>query len=526
MSVKNLGLVVVCHQPYIRKTVADGEIPRPENDIFFTSVSKTYLPLVELLHKIEEQNIRAKFSVVLTPTVCAMLDDRLLQEQYVAWLDRQIALGESEMLRLKNQSGLLSNAAEILAETKKNRTDFFEKYNCSLLREFAHFNSAGIIEIIGSTGTYAFLPHYSDMTEVLNAQVETGILSHKKYFGSAPDGLWLPYMGFAPGIERVLRSYGINYTLLDSSSFLFAENSPSAGIFAPVRSWNSLVYFARDSKASLLIEDGESGYFRNSVYKNCEKDIGFELPSNDLKAFLPETSPRSQTLFRYWANGADGNAVYDREKALEKARFDAKNFLKCENEKLEKASVALGGTATVMCTVDADFLGKVWDEGMTFFETLLTENTDSNFILPCELLGNQFHLERMQPYPSAASGTGYGEDLLDSSNSWMLRYNRKMCERMVDLAGRFPAETGLKERLLNLGAKELMIAQSAELAKMLHEGIMSEFAKESFSAGVFAFTTVFDSLGTNLVSTEWLTKLEKEHTLFPWMNYKIFAKKI
>ena len=53
---------------------------------------------------------------------------------------------------------------------------------------------------------------------------------------------------------------------------------------------------------------------------------------------------------------------------------------------------------------------------------------------------------------------------------------------------------------------------------------MSDFAKESFDSYVLSFTTVFDSLGSNIVSTEWLTKLEKKHDIFPWMNYKIFAK--
>lgn len=71
-----------------------------------------------------------------------------------------------------------------------------------------------------------------------------------------------------------------------------------------------------------------------------------------------------------------------------------------------------------------------------------------------------------------------------------------------------------------------MIAQSAELSKMLHDGELPDFAKKCFSSAVLNFTTVFDSLGTNLVSTDWLTKLEKEHNLFPWMNYRIFSRKI
>ena len=115
---------------------------------------------------------------------------------------------------------------------------------------------------------------------------------------------------------------------------------------------------------------------------------------------------------------------------------------------------------------------------------------------------------------------------LDSSNSWMMLYVRKATERMMDLAERFPDDTGLKARLLNLGGRELFIAQSSEWAGMIQEGNNADYAKSIFKKCIISFTMVFDSLGTNTVSTEWLTKLEKKHAIFPWMNYRIFSKKV
>ena len=106
-----------------------------------------------------------------------------------------------------------------------------------------------------------------------------------------------------------------------------------------------------------------------------------------------------------------------------------------------------------------------------------------------------------------------------------MRYVRKASERMIDLADRFPTDTGLKNRLLNIGATELLLAQSSTLAKMIEEDEFAEYAEERFKLSIAAFTAVFDSLGSNTVSTEWLTNLEAEHPLFPWMNYRIFSKK-
>ena len=107
----------------------------------------------------------------------------------------------------------------------------------------------------------------------------------------------------------------------------------------------------------------------------------------------------------------------------------------------------------------------------------------------------------------------------------MMRYVRKCSERLIDLAGRFPSDTGLKTRLLNLGAKELMLAQSSNLAKMINRSELPQFAEKRFKESIAAFTSVFDSLGSNTVSTEWLTNLEARDSIFPWMNYRIFTKK-
>ena len=70
-----------------------------------------------------------------------------------------------------------------------------------------------------------------------------------------------------------------------------------------------------------------------------------------------------------------------------------------------------------------------------------------------------------------------------------------------------------------------MIAQSGEWAKMIHDGDFPEYAEKRFREAIKSFMIVFDALGSNTVSTEWLTKLEKEHVIFPWMNFRLFSPK-
>ena len=164
---------------------------------------------------------------------------------------------------------------------------------------------------------------------------------------------------------------------------------------------------------------------------------------------------------------------------------------------------------------------------MSFLEYVFRYARDEalNMASPNQMLSHQFELEKINPYYSSGIGAGYGECLLSSKNCWMMRYIRKACERMIDLADRFPNDTGLKTRLLNLGAKELLIAQSMNRPRMIDDANLPEFAIKRFKESILAFTEVFDSLGSNTVSTEWLTSLEAKDSVFNWMNYRIFSKK-
>lgn len=523
MSTKSLLFVLTCHQGYIRH-VADEEKYAAENDLLFSSISGCYLPLLRMLRRLAADGVPCRLSLVISPVVCSLLGDPVVQQQYIEWLDRHIALGKQEYDRCGTDESLLADA--LLGRYQADRRDFVETYGQNLLREFARLAKQGVVELLATAGTYAFLPHYADMTEILNAQVETGLYAHRHFFGSRPDGFWLPYMGYAPGVEKVLRAYGFSYTFVDTHALLFGESQASDGIFSPVRCPNFLTLLARDTTTpDDLI--GAAGFARNGCYRDVNRDIGYELDSSMLGPFMPAGTARHATGFRYRARSG---ALYDAAQAQTQVRADAELFVARKTAKLLEAERLLGGRdVSLVCVLPLDEICPVWEEGIDFLEaavrTAVAEVSGLRVCGGSQVLEKPASLQKLRPFPSAATGAGYGEDLLDSTNGWMLRYTRKMCERMVDLAGRFPAETGLKARLLNLAARELMIAQGAEWAKMLHDGQNPDYVREHFTASIRAFITVFDSLGSNTVSTGWLTQLEREHTLFSWMNYRIFSRK-
>lgn len=527
---KNLVLVIKANQDYIRHSKKEFVDVEPELNSLFESVSDIYIPFLNLFENLEKDGVKAKVGFVFPPVLCAMLENTEIQDMYVTWLKNRNLLGKSELKRCSDDSKVTELIKNQIEKNEKLEKDFVEKYNRNLVKAFADYHKKGYVELIATTGTDIYIPHYSDIPEVVSAQIETGLQSYRKCFDEFPDGFWLPDLGYIDGVEKIIRSYGYLYTILDSRSVLLSDKIPSTGIFYPSRTENSLAVFANDPYLDDEIYS-EDGFINNFVYRNENRDVGYELPMKQLDPVMHEGEGRFSTGFRYWNRcfNNNTNSIYDIQKAHEQAKEDAHKFLENKADLLSKAEELLPKTNFVQltCTFDASKLHQNWAECIVWFEEILrsADKYSINITSNNAMLDKQFSYEKVKPYYSSHEGTGYGENLLSSKNCWMMRYIRKACERMVDLADRFPNDTGLKTRLLNLGAKELMIAQSSGLLKMIEDDEFPEYAENRFKESINAFTAVFDSLGSNTVSTEWLTTLEIYDDIFPWMNYRIFSKK-
>lgn len=536
MGNKRLVFVLNATQEYIRHTGEDAEKYAAVSSYLFDAISETYIPLLRMLSNLEKDGVNFKLSLVLTPVLCTLLDDKVIQEQYLSWLDKKIEFGKKEIQRTAGNPSIQAVCKRTFEQYQSDK-DFYEECKGRLVKKFYEFRKKGLVEFIATCGTDIFMPFYNDMEEVMSAQVEAGILSYRSFFGDVPDGFWLPELGYYEGVEKILKAYGMNYTILDSRSFLFSKIEPKNGLFSPARFTNALVCFGRDYDSDTEIF-GEDGYCHDVAYKNLARDVGFILEPEKLDPFITKGTVRYALGYSYWnktlideseaGNADDGENIYDFAVAEKRCEEHAKQFVQAKLEKLNKAQALIPDEdVSVVVTIDANRLRENWNEGILWLEKVLREAAASGIETetPKALIGNPFKLQRIAPYYGSACNAGYAEELLSSKNNWMLRYARKASERMVDLAERFPSETGLKARLLNLGVKELMFAESSGWAKMLDGEKSPEYAEMRFKQSINDFTAVFDALGSNTVSTEWLTNLESAHQIFPWMNYRIFCRK-
>lgn len=528
MAKKSLIITILLHKGYFKTPdlEKDGIV---EKELLFSAITETYIPLLNLFEKLDEDSVPFKLAMVISPTLCSQLADFDIQARYVKWLEKQIALGEREISTFDSSNPRRQQAEKNLAFFKKTYDDYVNVYKFDLISAFRYYADRGTIELLATAGTFAFLPHYTEFSEAINAQVEAGLYSHKQFFGLVPDGFWLPAMGYAEGIDKIIKDYGFTYTVFDTHGLLFANPLPNKGIFSPVKCPSGLLGFARDFSIDEKV-CGSQGFVNTDVYRNQNRDLAFEADISEIPEVLTTDGKRISSGFKYWKNASkDNNDWYDSDAAEEIVKTQAQSFVKDCQEKLNSAEKFLETSdLSITYTFDGQLFGQRWFEGLSWLEQVIRQvatNQDLELSLFSLCTKDKNSVQEVKPFMSSCAGTGYGEIFLDTPNSWMLRYSHKACERMVYLVERFPDDTGLKARVLNMAAKEVLLSQSIDWPKMLYEKNYPEYSEAQFKKNILSFTTVYDSLGANTISTEWLTNLEQEHSLFPWINYHIFSKK-
>jgi 1,4-alpha-glucan branching enzyme len=275
---------------------------------------------------------------------------------------------------------------------------------------------------------------------------------------------------------------------------------------------------------------GENGDPCDPLYRDAHADAGYELPAYAIHPFLGEAGSRTRTGYAYWAQGSGEKQRDDPAQALEQVRRHARSFLDARIVRLNRASVLMDQSAFSLCVYNADTFGRFWYEGPQFIETLFREGAarqEVQFMNPGEYLfkQDQASIQTMSPEFSSWGSNGYGEMWLDASNDWMYPHSIRALERMIELAERFPNDSGLKERALNQAAREILLVQAADWPRMLYKQESVEYARHQIEDALCNFTTIYESLGSNYISTEWLTNLERRHTVFPAINYRIFRRK-
>jgi 1,4-alpha-glucan branching enzyme len=503
------SLVIKAHIPW-----------KPYNEErLFESIYDSFLPLFEVFDRLEADHIPFQLGVSFSPVLCFLLSDRDILKRFDVWLNKRINFLKQELNRTDNTP---ENAlAQIYyEEAVDKKLLWIGRYERNLLKTLEYYQKKGSVELLMTAATHAFLPFYVYYPEAVQAQIETAIGTFRRFFGKYPLGFLLPEIAWDPDMDRFLRTYNFGYTIVDAHAFTLGKPVASRGVFYPIKTRSSVLVMARDANAQVSL------YSDADCYRDNSRDVVYELPKEIIKPFFG--SKRTATGCKYYARD---KSLYDPNLAAMEASNQARTFLNVQSERLHAARRYMPEAPLSLCVCDADDLGRSWREGYRFIESLFREINASEdggvrLLTPGTYLFDQEvdRFETIMPSFSSAGLNGYAEIWLDSSNDWMYKHMVQAVQRMTELAERFPNESGIKERSLNQAAREILIAQDSTWPQMLYNKKYAEYAGKQIKGCLQNFTTIYESLGSGHISTEWLTHVEHDHRVFPNINYRVFRK--
>ncbi len=525
-----LVLLLHAHLPFVRHPEEESIL---EEIWLFEAISETYLPLLRVLGRLEMDEVPCRLALSMSPTLTAMLQDALLQERYLAYCDRLIDLAVHELDRTRDNSQLHAMAQRYHELHRANRRDFVETYDRDITRGFDYHQKRGRIEVLATAATHAYLPLYMQYPSAVHTQIQVGVDSHVRVFGTVPRGFWLPECGYTPGLEQYLGEHGIRYTVVATHGLVFAGERPDAGVYAPMACPNGLAVFGRDHASSNAVWSADDGYPSDISYRDFYRDIGHDLPLSYIGPYLPGGRIRMNTGFKYHAvtGKTDQKLPYDPEAATRKVREHAENFVYNQTKRVHRLGQLMRTGRRIPPVItspfDAELFGHWWYEGLQWLEAVVrrvAESDDLTLVTPTDYLKE--HPEHQVGSPSFSSwGTkGYSEVWLDGSNDWIYPHVHKAIERMEELVGRFPNEDGLKRRALNQAMREVLLSQSSDWPFIMRAGTAAPYAVRRVKDHVGNVAHVYEALSRGAIGTEWLTRVERRHTIFPDIDYRLFSK--
>ena len=254
-----VSFVLHAHLPFIHHPESEDYL---EEQWLFEAISETYIPLLIAFKKLEEEKVCFRITMSMTPPLLNMLDNKLLQERYIKYLNAHIELAKKEIDRTKDNQKE-NELANYYFNRYSNDLHLFKKeYNCNLINAFKHFQDAGFLEIITCGATHGYFPILYVNEKTVKAQIGIGVQTYEKYFGRKPRGIWLPECGYVPEADKYLKEFGIDYIITESHGILYSDPTPIYGTFAPIVSPEGVIAFGRDIESSRQVWSSINGYPR------------------------------------------------------------------------------------------------------------------------------------------------------------------------------------------------------------------------------------------------------------------------
>ena len=534
------SLILHAHLPFVRHP----EYPEfLEEDWLYEAITEVYLPLIFIFQSLHEAGAKPRLAMNVSPPLCEMLADPLLQDRYTRHLENLIELARKEEHRTRKEAAEFHDVAVMYVENLTASLGLWnDRYKRNLVSAFRELQDEGVVEIITCCATHGFLPLIST-EQARRAQIQIAVANYKKHFGRQPRGIWLAECAYEPGVDLLLKEAGIEYFVSDTHAILYGDPRPKYGVHAPVVTPNGVAVFARDVETSQQVWSAEIGYPGNAIYREFYRDIGWDAPLDYLKPHLHADGARRHLGLKY--HRITGRGIPQNKKepyipamARDQAAADAAHFL---GERIKQAgelrSTFDGHPPLVVSPYDAELYGHWWYEGPQFLDFFFRrahfDQDEIECISPGDFLNTGMPIQVQQPTASSWGENGYYKVWINEKNSWMYPYQHDGERKMTALAdeakvqpSRFKVGSELADRILRQAARELLLAESSDWAFQIYQGTTVQYSTRRFESHIQRFNILVEMLEADHLSdeqNELLSEIERRDNIFPEIDWRVYC---
>jgi 1,4-alpha-glucan branching enzyme len=517
-------IVLHAHLPFVRHPEYEDAL---EERWLGEALLECYLPILRVLEQRAHRGAPGRITISLSPTLLAMLDDPLLQERFARRLERLLVFADREVARYRGDSRLGPLAERYRDRFRAARAQYEEQYGRDVVGAFRDVESKGVARLITCGATHGFLPLMDLGALSWTAQIGAAVREFERRVGHAPEGMWLPECGYAPGVEEVLARFGVRYFIVDAHAVEHARPRAALGLLAPTIAGAGVLALARDPETSRQVWSATEGYPGDPYYREYYRDQGFDLPLDEVRDLLPSGGTRTHLGLKYHRitdRSSPHRELYDPAAASARVRDHAAHFIRGREEQIRRAS--LGQPALITAPYDAELFGHWWYEGPEWLDHVLDEAAGSEILTATDPLTAVSRLPRVSSgrlHFSSWGDGGYAKVWLDPVNDWIYRHLLQAAERMTALARRGDRGHGLQSRALRQAGRELLLAQASDWAFIMKTGTLVPYACRRTEEHVGNFTRLADALEGGVIDPAELSGMEARSAIFPTLDPGLFA---
>ena len=552
-----VSFVLHAHLPFIHHPESNDYL---EESWLYEAISETYIPLLKNFKKLVDEGVNFRITMSMTPPLLSMLDNKLLQQKYINYLENLIELSEKEIKRTTFNEKMNNLSKYYYERYSEDLRLFRDEFKCDLISQFKHFQDIGVLEIITCGATHGYFPILYVNEKTVRAQIAVGVQTYERYFGKKPRGIWLPECGYVPEADKYLREFGVDYAIVESHGVLYANPTPVYGTLAPIVSPQGFTVFGRDMESSRQVWSSINGYPGDYNYRDFYRDIGYEADYDYIKPYIAHNGVRVHTGIKYHriTGDTDNKDIYDIQWAKDSAERQAGHFLNSRTEQIENASHYMNKPPIVLCPYDAELYGHWWYEGpywlYILFKKIYYDECNFELITPSEYMDRYPEIQQCQPCRSSWGANGYSEVWLNPSNDYAHKHLHTAGDRMCELAYKFRdsydvlnnLDNQIKElkkekkpitsitssskyrnaklqvRALNQAARELLLAQSSDWLFIITNNTMVDYAHRRIKDHIGRFTRLYNELNSGKIDRKFLSEIEEKDSVFPDIDYRIY----